>query len=238
MGGDTEPIEGENMRFARQHLKSVVPRLYAIYQRPRPKRSSPITYIVMEYVHGRPLSEIWSTIGDTERTKIINSLRDSLRILRSITPPDYFGSLGRTKLNDEIFSATGEHENRTTTGPFKTESDLIHALILRYRKEVGDRLHHKADFFQHVLPKTLQGDGKPVFTHGDLQRKNIIVGSGGSITIIDWQPSGWYPVWWEYVITMETEDWKDDWHHYVPRYLSEFPSHYAWYHMLCHELWY
>ncbi|KAI1355813.1 kinase-like domain-containing protein [Xylaria sp. FL0043] len=236
-GGNVAPIEGRNMIFARQHLKSLVPRVYAIYQRPRRNPSPPVTYIIMEYIHARPISEVWSTMGGTEKLRVVDALRDSLQILRSIPPPDYFGGLGMTKLNDEVFSAHGE-PIRIRNGPFKTESELIHAFILRYRAEGGARLRHKADYYHNILPQVLQGNGKPVFTHGDLQPKNIMIGSEGKVMITDWAASGWYPIWWEYVIIMEASDWEDDWYRYIPNWTSEFPNHYAWFHMVFCELWY
>ncbi|KAI0965279.1 kinase-like domain-containing protein [Xylaria arbuscula] len=235
-GGNTKPVEGKNMIFARQHLQSLVPRVFAIYQRRRQKPSSTITYIIMEYLHARPLSEVWSTLIESEKLRIIDTLCHTLQILRSIPPPDYFGGLEMTSLNDEIFSTKGE-SNRTMNGPFGTESELIHALILRYRTEGGDRVLQKADYYHHVLPQALQGNSKPVFTHGDLQRKNIMIGSEGKVMIIDWAPSGWYPIWWEYAMTMEASDWDDDWHRYIPKWMSEFPNHYAWFHMLLSEIW-
>lgn len=62
-----------------------------------------------------------------------------------------------------------------------------------------------------LISETLQGHRAPsgVFTHGDLQSKNILVsrigtkddGSGSGefkITIIDWEIAGWYPDYWEF----------------------------------------
>ncbi|KAI1313181.1 kinase-like protein [Xylaria venustula] len=235
-GGNTKPVEGKNMIFARQHLQNMVPRVFAIYQRPRQKPLSAITYIIMEYLHARPLSEIWSTLSENERLRIIDTLHHTLQILRSLPPPDYFGGLGSTSLNDEIFSTKGE-PNRAINGPFRMESELIQAFISRYRTEGGDRVFQKAEYYRHVLPHVLQGNGKPVFTHGDLQRNNIMVGSEGKVMIIDWATSGWYPIWWEYAMAMQASRWDDDWHRYTPKWMSEFPNHYAWLHMLLSEIW-
>ncbi|KAI1424739.1 kinase-like domain-containing protein [Xylaria sp. FL1777] len=226
-GWYVKPIEGEN---------SLVPRLLAIYQRPGKDASELITYLIMEYLSARPLSELWSIMGETEKLEVIDTLREALQILRSIPPPDYFGSLGMTALNDDIFNSEDE-PTPTRNGPFKTESAVIHAVILRYRAEGGERLRHKADYYRDVLPQVLQGNGKPVFTHGNLQRKNIMIGSGGEVMIIDWAPSGWYPIWWEYAIAMVSDDWYELWYRYVPKWMSEFPHHYAWFHMLRREIW-
>ncbi|KAI0521259.1 kinase-like domain-containing protein [Xylaria bambusicola] len=237
-GEITRPIEGENMIFAREHLKSVVPRLFAIYQRPRRRKREPaITYLIMEYIDGPPLSEVWDTMGEPERIRVVDSLHGTLQIIRNIPPPDYFGGLGMAKFNDDIFSDEDDPPE-AGYGPFKTESELINALVSRYRSKAGDRLRHAADYYQRVLPHVLQGSGKPVFTHGDLQPKNIMIGTRGKVMIIDWEASGWYPIWWEYATTMDASNLKDDWHNYVPRCMSEFPNHFAWFNMLYREMWF
>lgn len=42
-----------------------------------------------------------------------------------------------------------------------------------------------------------------LFTHGDRQRKNIIVNQDDySVAIIDWEFAGWYPSYWEYTRAM------------------------------------
>lgn len=222
--------------FARQHLKSIVPRVFAIYQRPGWKSSPTMTYIIMEYFPGRPLSGAWNKMDEVERLKVIDTLRNAFQTLRSLPSPDYFGGLGNTKLNDDLFW-TDEEPIRTMNGPFHTEDELIHAAVQQYRK-LGDRMHPKADYYSRVLPQVLRGNGKSVFTHGDLQRKNIMVGDGGEVAIIDWAASGWYPTYWEYAITMFAfGGWEDDWHRYIPKMLSEFPNQYSWLNMLRLEMY-
>ena len=41
-----------------------------------------------------------------------------------------------------------------------------------------------------------------VFTHGDLDPRNILVEEGHVTGIVDWEQSGWYPGYWEYVKAM------------------------------------
>ncbi|KAI0099239.1 kinase-like domain-containing protein [Nemania sp. FL0031] len=236
-GTQVKPSEGENMIFVRQHLKNLVPRVFAIYQRPGPW-SVVNTYIIMERIHGRTLEEAWGTMDEPERLKVVNSLRDAFQLLRSIPPPDYFGGLGMTKLNDVLFWA--RDPVATINGPFKTETELVHGIVQGYRTNSsgGERHRHECDYYLRVLPRVLQGNGRPVFTHGDFQRKNIMVGSQGEITIIDWDPSGWYPTYWEYATAMlPCIAFKDDWHRYIPKILDEFPNQFAWLHRLHVEMW-
>ncbi|KAI0194570.1 kinase-like domain-containing protein [Astrocystis sublimbata] len=240
-GPDVQPIDGENMVFARQHLESltprvIVPRLLAIYQKYGPM-SQTVTYIVAEYCPGHQLDTIWDKMPKSERLDAVGLLHDAVKLIRSIPAPDYFGSLGKTKINDEYF---GPEDSRVaTSGPFSTEEELIQAIMLRYREVGGRRLANRANYFGHMLPQLLKGNGKSIFTHGDLQRKNILVGPGGEIVIVDWALSGWYPIWWEYAIsTICCGLWKDDWYSYIPKILSqEFPNQYLWLDTLRTELW-
>ncbi|KAB8211171.1 hypothetical protein BDV34DRAFT_185276 [Aspergillus parasiticus] len=57
---------------------------------------------------------------------------------------------------------------------------------------------------QRMVDATLHGH-RTVFTHGDLQPKNIMVERTGSYedgcpafktTLIDWEVAGWYPEYW------------------------------------------
>ncbi|KAI1420745.1 kinase-like domain-containing protein [Xylaria sp. FL1777] len=234
-GCEVDPAQGQNMIFARRYLNNLVPRVLAIYQKTGPMLST-ITYIVMEYFHGRQLDEAWSTLDNLKRLQVVNVLRDALQLIRSIPPPNYFGGLEMTQLIDDIFYTM--HPTPAKNGPFKTEKELVHGMILCYRDQIGHRLGHRADYFSRVLPQFLKGNGKPVFTHGDLQRKNIMIGSRGEIAILDWDLAGWYPVWWEYAIMTEgCGNWKDDWHEYIPKILDEYPNQYAWSHALRVEMW-
>lgn len=78
------------------------------------------------------------------------------------------------------------------------------------------------------------------FTHGDLTNINIMVENGHLIGIIDWELSGYFPVWWEYVCTSvpdseEDREWKALLRTYMPDHCSarEF-----WldYYYLCRDL--
>ncbi|KAI1108253.1 kinase-like domain-containing protein [Nemania sp. NC0429] len=185
-GPNVQPIECENMVFARQHLKSlmphvIVPRLLAVYQKYGP-RSETNTYIVTEYCPSRQLDEIWDKMPESQRLDVVGLLHDAVKLIRSIPAPDYFGSLGRTKINDEYFDPGDS--SVAAGGPFNTEEELIQAIILRYKEVGGPSLAHKANYYGQVLPRLLKGNGKSIFTHGDLQRKNILVRPGGEYNVL------------------------------------------------------
>ncbi|KAG6297648.1 hypothetical protein E4U45_005420 [Claviceps purpurea] len=56
---------------------------------------------------------------------------------------------------------------------------------------------------------------------------------------LDWEAAGWYPAYWEYVMSMFSwVEGKDDWHEYLARIMDEYPNEYVWFDMIRHELWY
>lgn len=85
-------------------------------------------------------------------------------------------------------------------------------------------------------------DYRTVFTHTDLQPKNIMVqkqgrnedGSGVfKVTIIDWEDSGWYPEWWEWC---QASFWftrmQDDFPLEVPKIMPVYPvEFFCWEHI-------
>lgn len=59
------------------------------------------------------------------------------------------------------------------------------------------------------------------FTHGDLFGGNIMVEDGNLTGIIDWEASGFFPVWWEYTaagigLGLEDQEWKTLLRKYMP----------------------
>jgi aminoglycoside phosphotransferase (APT) family kinase protein len=233
-GVDVDPVEGENLLFIRANTNLAVPQVFAIYQ--KNWGDTKITYIVMENISGRTLISLWDNLTGSEKASIASQLREMFDTLRRLPSPGYFGSVGRRKFLDGMFWT--KEDLRAINGPFGTEGDLIDAMLKRYMHDGGDRVRHRADYYRRVLPQVLRGNGTAVFTHNDLQRKNIIIRPNGEAVIVDWATSGWYPVYWEYATAMFAfEARKDDWHVYLGKILDEFPNHYVWMNTLRVEMW-
>jgi thiamine kinase-like enzyme len=84
-----------------------------------------------------------------------------------------------------------------------------------------------------------------VFSHSDLQRKNILVRriqdqqSLGStrfeVAIIDWEEAGWYASYWEYSVVFVAFDWGDDLLQRLEQIVDPWPSEAAILRMLHQE---
>ncbi len=123
--------------------------------------------------------------------------------------------------------------------PFGTEEALIEGLVERFLAEDPNRLRHKVAYYRHALLKVFKSDGQPVFTHADLQLKNIMLQPDGRVAILDWAESGWYPMFWECAVALcAYRGWSNDWHTHIGLFLEEFPNHFVWMSRLQMDRWY
>lgn len=225
-GLDVDLMEGETILFIQQETSVPVPRIYALFKDPINNKA----YIIMERIVGRNLESEWPLLSQTQKDATAIQLRASLDEMRKLQSPGGYCSLGKRPLLDNVFW-TGNTVD-TIAGPFEREAELNDAMIEKY---IFNNLpRQKANFYKRAFPFVFH-DHPPVFTHGDLQRKNILVRtvpcSGQSeearykheITIIDWEFAGWYPSYWEYSRTLfACGRWNDDWDIWVDKILDPF----------------
>jgi hypothetical protein len=232
-------LEGENLLFVRGNTNILVPQVYALYTNPETGQN----YIVMEQIHGETLQSLWSRLTSPEKDSVMTTMRVYFDELRSLPPPDYYGSLGGRSLLDEIFWT---HEaNPMVNGPFTSEDALNEAFALKYVYD--DRPRFRAEFYRQCLPRIFHHH-QPTFTHGDFQRKNVIVQraedepgveapKGMRVVLLDWERSGWYPSYWEYCLAVCALRWDDIWCLWVEKTLDLFVPEAAWLQTLRLELW-
>jgi hypothetical protein len=228
-------IEGENMLFVRENTDTPVPRVYALYSDPETGKN----FIVMERILGQTLLSAWPQLTTLEKQDILSDLRRYFDDLRQLPSPKYFGSLDKRRLLDEIFWT---HEpDPLVNGPFDSEECLNEAMMRKYTYNGGPP--YRAEYLRKCFPFIFKGH-IPTFTHGDLQRKNIILREKNHqdheetrLVIIDWEKSGWYPGYWEYCLAVCALRWDDDWSLWIDSILSPFVSEAAWFQSLRLELW-
>ncbi|KAK0102234.1 hypothetical protein ONS95_005857 [Cadophora gregata] len=246
-GRQIDLIEGKNMLYIQQNTSVHVPRVYALYSKPDNGKH----YIVMQRVVGETLASLWPTLDVSQKTAISRSLHSAMNTLRVLPSPGGYCSLGRQPLQDGIFWTGNDRKMSPINGPFETEDEVNAAMVQKY---IYNNLPvQKADFYSRTLKIVLQHH-QPVFTHGDMQRKNILVRprrllaaqpSGAEtaaqdfeITILDWETAGWYPSYWEYSRAMlGCGRWEDDWHVFLAQILEEYLLEWAWVNMMLVELW-
>ncbi|KAI9736740.1 MAG: hypothetical protein M1834_000944 [Cirrosporium novae-zelandiae] len=250
-GPGVDLIEGENMLFINRETSIPVPQVYAIYS----DYLSDKQYIVMENIVGNTLAVEWHSLSRKQKELISNKLRTIWDQLRNLPSPGYFGSLHKRSFRDPLFFSGNRATSLSTSGPFDTENAMNEALIKRYLLE--NLPVNKANFYRTVFSSVFQNHPS-IFTHGDLQRKNIIItpvvkrigfeldstnsrktyGHDYIVTIIDWQYAGWYPSYWEYSTALYCcGRWGDDWSQWIEKILDPFVNEYAWMQLLRTDLW-
>ncbi len=225
------------MLFLKESQTISVPKVYALYSK-EDVSGGKVNYIIMEYISGKTLEVCWTLLEPGDKEKIACQLRAYFNTLRDIPAPGYLGCVGEQPFEESIFwIPPGEKSDlqRQISGPFKSEAELNTALVKKYLYNNGST--HKAKFYSRVFPSVLR-DHTVVFTHGDLQNKNIIITDDKSVVLVDWEAAGWYPEYWEYAFaTVAAAAWKDGWHEYLSEVLDEYPNEYAWIDMIIRELW-
>ncbi|RJE19367.1 Choline/ethanolamine kinase [Aspergillus sclerotialis] len=221
MGHGVPLIEAENMKFVAANSQVPVPTVYAAFRDP----DSHKTYIIMEYLADHTLEKILPYLNAVEKATISNAIKHTVSALRSIPPPDYFGMLNRQPYLDGVFRTDGL--NPKISGPFANQKEMNLAIIEKLRQTESDQYIR---LLQPMVNRTLNGH-RPVFTHGDLQPKNIMVERLGDregypefkITLLDWESAGWYPEFWEFCNATVACRFKPDWLELVPDILDQYP---------------
>jgi hypothetical protein len=147
-----------------------------------------------------------------EKVDLVMQIREILQDLRSLKSPDYLGSVNHLPYEDGVFYDT--ETLHPISGPFSSEDEFYAAIIQRFERT------EPAPFIQLIrdLSKRMPRH-ETVFTHGDLQPKNILLqktqeGDGArkyKVILIDWEISGWYPAYWEFCNATIAGRFKPEW---------------------------
>ncbi|KAG8696932.1 hypothetical protein FRC08_006837 [Ceratobasidium sp. 394] len=145
---------------------------------------STTTYLVMEYIKGPTLERRWSDLGFFAKLRVVWTLRgyvSQLRRLQRSVP----GPINGGECQGYLFPIIG-------AGPFASYDDFT--AWYNHKLEVCQRMGQappNAPRFDNSWPL--------VFTHGDISPRNVIISGDGTVFLIDWGCSGFFPVWHEYV---------------------------------------
>lgn len=175
--------EFQALRMVQQYTHIPAPRGIDVIQ----YRGS--SYLLMTGVPGRGIGQMLHTMTDKQLDLVAQDLRDYTTELRQI--PNNTGSefLTCNTLGGGILDwRIGDSQRKELK--FRSVNDFNKFLIddLPIDKK-GWKLIDKAHSAKHDT----------VFTHADLNLRNILVDDTGRISaIVDWECAGWYPEYWEY----------------------------------------
>lgn len=169
------------LQLVRRHSRIPVPRPLDFVS------STDTSYLLTSRVPCLPLGMCIDTLSENEVHTLVYDLRRCLEELRAIrkevTPSHAISNaLGEACYDYRIVAGTEYDEERGYfIGPFIDEEEFNRTL------QVG------------ALPGVSHCSGhKIVFTHGDLNMRNVLVHNGRLSGIVDWENSGWFPEYWDY----------------------------------------
>ncbi|KAA8624993.1 Phosphotransferase enzyme family protein [Pyrenophora tritici-repentis] len=180
--------EGQVLLSLKHHLNASprLPKLYTMYRMPDTNH----VCLIMQRMPGVQLNYLWPKLTDSKKTDICAQLNEIITSIRTIPAP-LFGSVTKDRFYHHIFYS--QDYEREFCGPVDSDDKLNAALVKRlrsFRQHNLDQWVLRADFYQRNLGKTLVGH-KPIFTHSDLQRENIMVhqdaSEGFTVSLIDWE---------------------------------------------------
>lgn len=160
-----------------------------VYNRPEGK--------VVEYegIPGKTLDSCWEKLSIDKKKKITRDIGSFVQQLRSMRPPTRC-VIGDSTLGGCIDSRFGKEK----VGPFYS-IDAFHDFMRRghpakeFRGDCVDRCHNRSA--QYELK----------FTHANLCPENVLIDDSGRVAaLINWERSGWFPEYWEYVQMSQLAD--------------------------------
>lgn len=141
------------------------------------------SYVIMQFIEGQTLDVCWPQLGLFAKLKLAWKIRgyiSQLRRLRRSVPGTLNGGV-----------SVGYFFGTMDAGPFASYDDMT--AWFNHKLEVSQRMQHApsdAPRFDNSWPL--------VFTHLDLHPRNLLLSNDGTLYVIDWQVSGFYPEWFEY----------------------------------------
>jgi aminoglycoside phosphotransferase (APT) family kinase protein len=166
-------------------------------------------FMITKRISGDALNTVWDVLSTTEKENIAKQTTDYLSQLRQLQSPR-MQSLGENPLYSTYLFLDGFGAPH---GPLSSDNQLWAELA-----QVLNKLPKKAClWFRERMPSATPY----TFTHGDLAAVNIIVKDGNLAGILDWESSGYFPVWWESTCTSiglgaDDAEWKALLRKYMP----------------------
>ncbi|KAH6850630.1 hypothetical protein B0I37DRAFT_428854 [Chaetomium sp. MPI-CAGE-AT-0009] len=203
--------EGENMLFVQQSTNVPVPKLYALFH----DEKTGYNFLIQEWIPGQKLRTAWKNLDTDQKRAAALQVHRHVDELRSIPSPDYYGGLwGQPPLDMHFnahYLAPPEHLEQIISGPHETEEKWTSAMMCCFelRAPYNWPNLYELPVKQRLYQSVFQGHPS-VFTHTKLCTDNLVLREDGTVVMVNWRRSGWYPSYWEYCCAMMTEP-NDDW---------------------------
>lgn len=186
--------EAEMMHFASQQPNILAPRVLGCYD-----VGLEIIATVTTVIPGQSLDKVWHSMDKSQRNFIKLQLKEQVQLYRMHTQP-YIGRVNRQEALN-FFNCLNPYLMR----PFESEEEFDKWCLERVKSPIARSL------WKRLLPGMRAQSPEFVLTHGDLSARNIMVHEGKVLGIVDWEYSGYFPAYMEYVLTTVVHDCIEDW---------------------------
>lgn len=143
-------------------------------------------FLLTERAPGETLAKLYPTLSVSDKERIADEVAELVHQLRPLQSSQ-IGGLGGTPLHQGWLFLN----NMEPAGPFSSDDELWDFMKVGLAKAPEKAVENLRKEMPDCKPYT--------WTHGDLSPENIMVKDGKVTGILDWEFSGYYPVWWEYV---------------------------------------
>lgn len=188
--------EAAAMKLVREKTTIPVPEIYNAYT----DINTGHAVIVMEFVEGDCLRDVWDKYDAEQKQHVIEQLHGFFAQLRDIEG-SFIGSVDGTACEDQLFT-----DDLGGYGPYNNEASFNEGVVAALRNTLA------SGWTETVCDMVLAlNDHKIVLTHGDISPRNILVQGSKVVAIVDWEMSGYYPEYWEYVKALYRPAWESEW---------------------------
>ncbi|KAB8206048.1 kinase-like domain-containing protein [Aspergillus parasiticus] len=170
-------------------------------------------FLLTKRIQGRPLSEAWPTMSETDKERVAKQTAEYVTQLRELQSSK-LESLGGQQLYSAFLFPNGYGIGH---GPFSSDDELWAEMSL----SLSLSLSNVPEEIRSQLRQRMPSAAPYTFTHGDFTNVNIMVHNGNLSGILDWESSGYFPVWWELTaagisLGKDDKEWKELLRRYLP----------------------
>jgi len=173
-------------------------------------------WFVMEYIPSETWASAWKNMTVEEREGATDQMKEYINELSQLhhafNRDQYVGALDYERCWDLRISSS------RTFGPFPDIESFYHHLLGKVKMVAGES--KAMALFQGLASLKPPHSPPVVFSHSDLTARNILINNGKICGIIDWEQSGWWPYWWEYMKAfycpqLTGDDENEEWRQFV-----------------------
>lgn len=197
-------FEAPNIRFLSQQTSIPIPTIIIDWEEENGRY-----FLFTERIQGQSLDAAWPTMTTVDKERVAMQTAEYILQLRKLQSPQ-MQSLDEQPVYSAFLFPNGYG---VPHGPLSSDDELwnemdkaLGKVPIKARQRLRERMPPASPF---------------TFTHGDLTNSNIMVKEGNLVGILDWEASGYFPVWWEFTcagigLGQEDSEWKTLLRKYMP----------------------